>query len=120
MSIWPKSWPAPDDVLPELSADEKSLRRWQESLDTLEGEAEAALGLSEHAPSAAGDVAAWAAPADLGPLPEVLRDRVRSLAALQERAVTMLTDSRAGVEREMADLARPRRHVQPVYMDVTG
>ncbi len=120
MSIWPQTWTAPDDVLPGLPADEKSLRRWQNSLDALEDEAGAALGLSERAPSAVDGIAGWAPPADLGPLPQVLLDRARSLAALQERAVTMLTDSRAVVEQEMAELARPRRHVQPVYMDVTG
>ncbi len=120
MSIWPQAWTAPDDVLPELSADEKSLRRWQESLDTLEVEAEAALGLSERAASDAERITAWAPPADLGPLPEVLLDRARALAAVQELAVTVLAVSRTGVEQEMAELARPRRHVQPVYMDVTG
>lgn len=123
MNIWPQpeSWSVPDDALTGLSAEGTLLERWQESLDVLASEAEAVLGLSDGAPATPfPGVQSWGPPTDLGPMPEVLFDRARSVLRLQDRAVTILANSRNGVERELAEAARPSRDVQPVYVDVTG
>lgn len=123
MNIWPRSVTDVDEVLHDLPGHDGALLRWQESLDLLQRAAEAALGLLVNPLTSETHIhsnASWAPPADLGPLPEILQERALNLAALQQQAVDMLTTSRAGVEHEMAELARPRRQVQPVYVDVTG
>jgi hypothetical protein len=123
MSIWP--WPVADgdEVPAELPVADEALRRWRESLDTLQRQAEGALELpgSAPAPEAPVDgITSWAPPGDLVPLPEILQERARNIVALQQQAVDLLAASRIGVEHEMAQLARPRRQVRPVYVDVTG
>lgn len=123
MSIWPRSVAAADRVLNELPVDDEARRRWQESLDVLQHAAEAALGLPGNPPTSEAPpygITTWAPSGDLGPLPEFLQERARNIAALQQQAVDLLAASRAGVEHEMAQIARPRRQVQPVYVDVTG
>lgn len=128
MSIWPRAamieemgWMLPDG--------EDVLQRWQESLDDLERQARAALKLATAqadtayaaTPADAGSGAqAWAVPADLGPLPDSLAVRARYVVELQQRAAAMMAASRDDVEREMTQLARPGRQIQPVYVDVTG
>ncbi|RAN78748.1 hypothetical protein B5P43_16235 [Bacillus sp. SRB_336] len=117
--IWPKSHAFADSTLTELTADEESLRRWEESLDALQQEAEAALAGTAAAGNATAG-SAWAAPTDLGPLPGLLLERARSLAGLQEQAVSVLAEARTGVEHELAALVQKRRQVRPVYVDVAG
>lgn len=117
--IWPNLLASADKALTELNADEESLRRWEESLDTMQQDAEAALdGNAATGDATAGS--AWTAPTDLGPLPELLLDRARYLAGLQAQAVGVLAQARTGVEHELAALVPKRRDVRPVYVDVAG
>ncbi|MCQ9162497.1 hypothetical protein [Arthrobacter sp. STN4] len=121
--IWPKALPVAETTPTAPAADGESLRRWGQSLDALQQEAEAALAPAANTggdgPAAHG-TGPWAAPTDLGPLPAALLDQARHLAGLQERALGVLTEARAGVEHELAALNRPRTQVRPVYLDTTG
>ncbi|PYI66851.1 hypothetical protein CVV68_12190 [Arthrobacter livingstonensis] len=127
MSIWPTPMMSADKTLNELPVDERSLQRWQESLAALERDADAALGLPaamatlhENTLHEKTRVDTWEPPVELGPLPQIFVERARALASLQQRAAARLAAARADVEHELAELTRPRRQVQPVYVDVTG
>lgn len=123
MSIWPMLMMSADGTLNELPLNDESLLRWRETLDALAGEAEASLGRSGNTltpEETTGIIDAWEPPAGLGPLPDIFVERARLLVSLQQRAADKLAAARDGVEHELAELTRPRRQVQPLYVDVTG
>lgn len=117
MSNWPFPSFSGDESPMEQPVDAESLLRWQNLLDTLEQEAETALAGSE---DSMGGHPTWSPPADLGPLPEIFAERARSLASRQRLGVASLAASLSTIEVEMAELTRPRKQVQPLYVDVTG
>lgn len=101
---------------------------WERVLDGLEADLaalEARLG-GTHLPMEPAALgvrpATWAPPSGLGPLPDHLLDRARTLEAAQARTALRLAEIRASAAGHLAALravptAQPH---SPVYVDVEG
>lgn len=96
--------------MPDAATDQEA--GWVEALDELE----AALGVL-----AAGGVAPWSPPVDLGPLPAALAGRARALQAGQLELIAELSAARRATAEHLAALraipAAPR-DTAAVYLDV--
>lgn len=101
---------------------------WEQTLDALESDAQAAARLSgslrdDDAPDVAAATPGRLAPTPGGPLPVELADRVRELLHLQARVAADLARSMAETRAGLADLGRRSAgaHRQPAaYVDVSA
>lgn len=100
------------------AADDPAITRWTAVLDELEASARR----RPDAPLEAGH-AAWEPPADLPPLPRVLRERASRIPRLQQLATARLTTERSSLSAHLAAIAAAAPHPsvgRPVYLDVSA